>query len=296
MRFLLNISRMTKDLMPNMKFPFNKKVNTDGTYRDFYGYTTVSMLKEDLSSIENFIRDSDILSKYFSPLPSSSYHMTVFNVWSQYQKQLCVFKKFLDEQGKADEERRKKREEVKQKYEDIADGYYDGPDAYYLKYPERKRKTDVCDNDVPIIMEGVRPVPCKDFWLQVMTNVDAECKGLYIKEFNAKVFNKRNSCEKTGTLGVGIQLDKETSDILTDLRNKISKHVGHGDEWLVPHMTLAYRYRDIPTCEIESVNNEIEKMNKHIMEISKNGITFYKPFASWFADMLEFLSAKDIFF
>jgi hypothetical protein len=115
----------------------------------------------------------------------------------------------------------------------------------------------------------------------------------YVKEFNTNVLT-RDDCIKRGVLSVGIILDKETSDILTDLRNKISKHVGHGDDGLIPHMTLAYRYKDIPASEIEYVNKEVERMNKHITEVSKNGITFYKPFASWFPDMTEFASHKDL--
>ena len=283
--------RMTTNSLEN-NIPYSKKVNTDGTYRNFYGYTTVSMLKDDLSSIEKFITDSDILSKYYAPLPSNSYHMTVFNVWCESQKVLSVFKNFLDQEAKACEKRKNILEARQQSYENIANGYSDGPDAYYSKYPERKRKKDV----VPITIEGVRrPAPCTDFWIQVMLNVDVECRKIHLKEMTTSVLT-RDDCKKRSTLGVGIKIDKETSDILTDLRNKISKHVGHGDEGLVPHMTLAYRYKDIPESEIESVNNEIEKMNKHIIEVSKNGITFYKPFASWFGDMLEYLSAKDIFF
>jgi len=283
---------MTEETMSNI--PYNAKVNTDGTYRSFNGYTTISMLKDDLSSIEKFIADSEILSKYYAPLPSSSYHMTVFNVWCQKQKELPMFRKFLDEQEKALEERKILREAKQQSWEYMANGYYHGSDAYYLKYPERKRKKEeVCNYVVPLSGRG--PIFRKDFWIHVMLKIDEYINlGVgYVKEFNTNVLT-RDDCIKRGVLSVGIILDKETSDILTDLRNKISKHVGHGDDGLIPHMTLAYRYKDIPESEIEYVNKEVERMNKHITEVSKNGITFYKPFASWFPDMTEFASHKDL--
>jgi len=292
------VVRMTRDSMSNIKTPYNKKVNTDGTYRDFYGYTTVSMAKDNLSSIEKFITDSEILSKYYAPLPSSSYHMTVFNVWCQNQENLPVFKKFLNEMKRKLEKKKEKSilfEERQQMYEDMANKYCDGPDTYYSKYPERKRK-EVSGDVVPLTSEGVCPRFCVDFWIQVMSKVDELCiQGLHIQEFNTSVLT-RDNCTKRGGLSVGIILDKETSDILTDLRNKISKHVGHGDDGLIPHMTLAYRYKDIPKSEIECVNKEIENLNKHITEVSKNGITFYKPFASWFGNMVEYLGRKDLFF
>lgn len=63
---------------------FNIKVNDNGTYRDFFGYTVISMLKdfENYKWIEEFLKKS-ILSKYYSPLPAKTYHMTTFNVWCQ---------------------------------------------------------------------------------------------------------------------------------------------------------------------------------------------------------------------
>jgi hypothetical protein len=63
---------------------FNLKVNNDGSYRDFFGYTVICMLKdfENYKWIEDFLKKS-ILSKYYSPLPLNTYHMTTFNVWCQ---------------------------------------------------------------------------------------------------------------------------------------------------------------------------------------------------------------------
>ena len=74
---------------------FNAKVNKDGSYREFFGYTTLAMAKTDLSFIEDYIKKSKCLSKYYSPLPSSSYHMTTFNVWCQQSNLLAPYQKEL---------------------------------------------------------------------------------------------------------------------------------------------------------------------------------------------------------
>jgi len=70
---------------------FNSKVNNDGTYRNFLGYTTLAMAKTDISFIEEYIKKSPCLSKYYSALPSSSYHMTTFNVWCQQSPLLVPY-------------------------------------------------------------------------------------------------------------------------------------------------------------------------------------------------------------
>ena len=70
---------------------FNAKVNKDASYREFFGYTTLAMAKTDLSFIEDYIKKSKCLSKYYSALPSSSYHMTTFNVWCQQSPLLVPY-------------------------------------------------------------------------------------------------------------------------------------------------------------------------------------------------------------
>lgn len=60
---------------------YNAKINTDGTYRPFYGWTVICMVNDDFKFIENYIAKNETLSKYFSALPSSSYHMTIYNLW-----------------------------------------------------------------------------------------------------------------------------------------------------------------------------------------------------------------------
>ena len=60
---------------------FNAKVNKDGSYRNFLGYTTLAMAKTDISFIESYIKNSPYLSKYYSPLSISPcyHHLFIHN-------------------------------------------------------------------------------------------------------------------------------------------------------------------------------------------------------------------------
>lgn len=77
----------------NTNIQYNVKINNNGEYRNFYGWTVISMVENDLKFIENYISKHNTLSKYFSALPSSSYHMTIYNLW-------CNGKHFLPHQKK----------------------------------------------------------------------------------------------------------------------------------------------------------------------------------------------------
>ena len=39
------------------------------------------MVKSDLKFIENFIKNNKVLNKYYSALPSNTYHITIYTVW-----------------------------------------------------------------------------------------------------------------------------------------------------------------------------------------------------------------------
>jgi hypothetical protein len=60
----------------------NIKINSDGKYLTYPGYTVIAMTKEKFVKIEEHIKNS-VLSKYYSALPHESYHMTLFNIWSK---------------------------------------------------------------------------------------------------------------------------------------------------------------------------------------------------------------------
>jgi hypothetical protein len=60
---------------------YNAKLTTEGKYTPFHSWGVLSLVKTDLKFIENFIKYNNILNKYFSALPSTSYHLTVYSLW-----------------------------------------------------------------------------------------------------------------------------------------------------------------------------------------------------------------------
>ena len=61
----------------------NKKINNKGEYIPFHGWTVVANVHDSFKMIENYIKNSPELSKCFGALPSESYHVTIYNIWSQ---------------------------------------------------------------------------------------------------------------------------------------------------------------------------------------------------------------------
>lgn len=76
---------------------YNAKINMNGKYLPFYGWSTVSMMNSDstIGFAENFIKNDPILSSYFAALPTDSYHVTVCNIWCNGRPLLKHQKKFL---------------------------------------------------------------------------------------------------------------------------------------------------------------------------------------------------------
>lgn len=70
------------------------KIDTNGNFTPFYGWTLISNVLDTLSHscIYNYISNNNTLQKYFVALPIDSYHMTIYNIWSngknliQYQE------------------------------------------------------------------------------------------------------------------------------------------------------------------------------------------------------------------
>jgi len=60
---------------------YNCKISTDGKFRPFHSYGVLMTLKNDLKFIENYIKNNRILNKYYSALPSETYHVTIYSVW-----------------------------------------------------------------------------------------------------------------------------------------------------------------------------------------------------------------------
>ena len=69
---------------------YNSKVLCNGKYQYFYGWTLISMLKNPMQFkfLYDLIKIDKILSQFFSPLPISSYHMTILGIWNTGMKLL----------------------------------------------------------------------------------------------------------------------------------------------------------------------------------------------------------------
>jgi hypothetical protein len=63
---------------------YNSKIFSNGKYQYFYGWTVISMLKNPMrfKFIYDLIKNDDILHQFFSPLPTTSYHMTILGIWN----------------------------------------------------------------------------------------------------------------------------------------------------------------------------------------------------------------------
>jgi len=77
---------------------YNLKINKNGTYRRFCGWTVICPVEYDMKFIENFINKNNVLREYFTALPSSSYHVTLYNIWCNFSKLLTSQEEFIDKQ------------------------------------------------------------------------------------------------------------------------------------------------------------------------------------------------------
>lgn len=76
---------------------YNPKISQNGKYLDFYGWSVISMLDNDLKFIENYISNHNILNKYFATLPSETYHMTLYNIWCNGKRLLNHQQRFIQQ-------------------------------------------------------------------------------------------------------------------------------------------------------------------------------------------------------
>lgn len=199
---------------------YKRKINEQGEYLPFYGYTSVSMLETadqpetnivesslletspasasqkekttsfSLKSIEDFIRESSI-GKYYSPLPHETYHMTLFNIYAMASKPIPSVERWVTNED-----------------ETI-------PETVWL--PE-----EVLNIQHIRASDALRKLPRK----------------LKIKDL--KFYYKK------GGIGVWVTLDKEHEKYVTNLRKDFAEIYEHGDENLKLHITFAYLYKQLP--------------------------------------------------
>ncbi|KAG4073217.1 hypothetical protein HA402_013477 [Bradysia odoriphaga] len=83
--------------------PYNsRKINQNGQYQPFYGYTIVAMIDPSLTTlaqrIEQFLRTSSLSASY-SPLPAATYHMTIFSIYQCGNRMIPPIKRWADATG-----------------------------------------------------------------------------------------------------------------------------------------------------------------------------------------------------
>ncbi|KAJ6646060.1 hypothetical protein Bhyg_01269 [Pseudolycoriella hygida] len=100
-----------------------QKINRNGEYQPFYGYTIVAMIDPYLVSvadqIEHFLRRSS-LAKSYSPLPANTYHMTIYSIYQCGNKIIPPVKRWLDATGKTISNRTWLPDEVLRKQNEMA--------------------------------------------------------------------------------------------------------------------------------------------------------------------------------
>ena len=75
---------------------YNPKINDKGEYTPFYGWSVILNIDTDLKFIENYIKNNNMINKYYSALPSESYHMTLYNIWCNGSELLNHQKRVID--------------------------------------------------------------------------------------------------------------------------------------------------------------------------------------------------------
>ena len=73
---------------------FTDKINRDGTFCTFTGWSIVSFINDDFKFLENYIKKTN-LNEYFSPLPSNTYNVTILNISNDKKKQFLNYNYLL---------------------------------------------------------------------------------------------------------------------------------------------------------------------------------------------------------
>lgn len=249
---------------------YSGKVNTDGSYRLFRGTTVISMCtaeyKNKLSHLHNYIKSSP-LSEYFSPLSPNSYHMTVYNIWCE---PMNLIPSQMDHYYSV-------REQLKNDYSDEFDNINSNEhEKVFKQYVDNYSNSTNHNIEIldPLMIEG-------DNYLQ------SKFKNNTLKA-NIKNIGYR------GTIQISLAVDNNTQSKLNEVRSKLTSAFRRDDSKLQWHLTLAYRYKNIPDDKKEIIETEIIKLNKLVENIKT--IDMEIPKMTWFNSMNNFYFAEDKFY
>jgi hypothetical protein len=97
-------------------------------------------------------------------------------------------------------------------------------------------------------------------------------------------------------LGISVLLDDSSNKQWVKQRSVITPLVGHNDSNLSPHITLGYRYKNIPIESKISLQSELDKLNQFVNSKIQNGLTFLEPRATWFRDMTKYMNSNEFYY
>lgn len=247
-----------------MSYSYNPKINNNGEYLPFHGYTTVSMVVNDLNIIEEFLKISP-LSEYFSPLPSETYHMTVYNIWCHTGKLLNLQKNWLD--------------------------YH----FNRIKNKDGETKANIFKNnfiDKLKSQESLSWVWPNELMYNPMHTVSNICKQNITESF---IVNVEIGVSKTLHLTVAID-SKNVKNKLQSIKNSCTEIFNKDDSAMRYHITLAYQFKEIPESSYATLNREIDKLRIILNEYYSYKLILNPPDAYWFKSMTKYLNASDMYF
>jgi hypothetical protein len=254
---------------------YSPKVNTDGTYRPFHGYTVVSMLKDDLTVVEEYIKGNPVLSTYFAALPAASYHMTLFNIWCHGRGLLPTQKKWIGQMEGRFRKAKIEHELLKRTHPNCP-----GPGQTYSSFRDQYLTAVRGEHSCGFINE--------DLFTNLMNKVTDVTT---MAEFGANIV----ASSSIHGLRTEVALDDETRATCIRQRALYAPIVGHADAQLSPHVTLAYRYRDIPAEHLDTVHAELANLNAFVASQTKNGVRFSAPRFVWFDSMTRYMSCEEMY-
>lgn len=95
-------SKTGQSVNDNKYFRFQKKINREGQYQPYYGYTIIAKIDPELeevtTQIEELIKTSN-LSKSYKALPADTYHTSIYTIFSCGNKPIPPVERWLSETG-----------------------------------------------------------------------------------------------------------------------------------------------------------------------------------------------------
>lgn len=235
--------------------PNHLKIDSTGKYLNFHGYSMISLVDTDMSCVEKLLKNSGI-SEFFSPLPVSTYHMTVYNMWNIRRKTLMPCQQsWLDEC--------EKNIKIHSKH---------------VNFNVWKKQLLAPNPSTGWIFPN--SVTCQP----IITGIE-HSKNLITDPFTIE--NIKVHVSKSIVLRFTIR-DPNVAASLDTLRTKCTDLYGYDDSKLVYHITLGYLYKPIPADKMDVVKAELSKLQSLIDSEFSQGIAMAVPDVMMFTSMSNY--------